>query len=359
MSSPRLSIVTPTRNAPHLLDRLFYSLVNQTCPDFEYVLVDTSSDDLTMERWWRDFAPHLDHRFRYARIHLPSPNMADAFEYAFSQAKGEYVCPMTHKAMWRPDGVENLHRVIDRYPELPCFAFKSLYTDYDIHQGSFADLEPIEFGSPWDGSGPEVFDSREIFVKSVAAFSDHGYEPDYTDLHLTMPFSSHAVFRAELLARVKERFGAIVAGRFAGDSRLGYRIMDLEAHVHLFRDFEPRISSMLARTGAAGAQLNDWRYLSTVFSTLSVETKQVISRSPFGYMPLWAVLTTWELFSNVNEAQGHLRMTLEFPVDKIKAMLVREISRLTNVNETLQAGLLRHVEAIAARLEPHGLRAWF
>ncbi|WP_449409837.1 hypothetical protein [Methylobacterium komagatae] len=158
---------------------------------------------------------------------------------------------------------------------------------------------------------------------------------------------------------MKDRFGAIVAGRFAGDSRLGYRIMDLEEHVHLFRDFEPRISSMLARTGAAGAQLNDWRYLSSVFSTLSVETKQVISRSPFGYMPLWAVLTTWELFSNVKEAQGHLRMTLEFPADKIKAMLVREVSRLRNVDEPVRAGLLRHVEAIAARLEPHGLRAWF
>lgn len=360
-AAPRLSIVTPTRHAPHLLDRLFDSLLRQSCGEFEHVLIDTSADTRTQERWWRDFAPYLDGRFRYARIPLPTPDMAAAFEYAFGQARGEYVCPTTHKAMWRPDAIENIHRILDRFPELPCFAFRSLYVDVDIHT-SAADLGSVpqyEFGSAWDGSGPLSFNSCDLFQQNVRLFGEHGYGGPHVATHLRMPFACHAVYSAELLNRVRERYGVLVAGRFAGDSRLGYRVMDLQEEVHVFPDFEPRASSMHRLTGAAGSQLASWTYLCGVFETLSPETKQIISGSPFGYLPLWCVMTYWELFSVVGEARGHLRMEIAYPAAQVGAVLSGEIAKLTDIDEPLRAGLLSHVDAIVSRLGGGELRRWF
>lgn len=361
MLNPRLSIVTPTRNAPHLMDRLFDSLVRQTCPEFEYVLVDTSDGEQTFERWWRDFAPHLDHRFRYTRIRLPSPDMAAAFEYAFNQARGEYVCPMTQKALWRPDAVDSIHRILDRYPGITSFAFKSLYVDADLHvgRGAFPIMEQIDFGSAWAGEAPAVMNSRQLFEDNIRAFTEYGYTIPHIATHLKMPFASHALYARSLLDRVRERFGTIVAGKFAADARLGYRVMDLESEVLLFREFEPRLSSMHGNTGGAGSQLSSWTYLRKVFETLSAETKQVISRSPFGYLPLWSVQTYWELFSVAAEAQGHLRMDIAFAPGSVASVLSAEIAQLTDIDEGTRAGLLRHVEAIADRIGPGELRSWF
>ncbi|MFC6745363.1 glycosyltransferase [Methylobacterium persicinum] len=352
-AAPRLSIVTPTRNAPHLLDRLFDSLIRQSCNEFEHVLIDTSADMRTQERWWRDFARQLDGRFRYARVPLPSPDMAAAFEYAFAQARGSHVCAMTHKAMWRSDAVENIHRILDRYPELPCFAFKSLYLNMDIHTvpTGVGSLPQCQFGTSWDGVAPLRFRSYDLFAENVRLFGDHGYGGPHVATHLRMPFACHAVYSAELLDRVRTRYGALVADRFAGDSRLGFRVMDLEEDVHVFPDFEPRVSSMHSNTGAAGSQLNSWTYLCHVFETLSSETKQIISRSPFGYLPLWCVMTYWELFSVVGEARGQLRMEIEYPAAQVRAVLLAEIANLRNIDETLRAGLRSHVDAIVSRLE--------
>jgi glycosyltransferase involved in cell wall biosynthesis len=361
MRRPRLSIVTPTRHAPHLLDRLYNSLINQTCPEFDHVLVDTSTDNRTHERWCRDFVPHLDHRFRYARISLPMPDMAAAFEYAFTQATGDYVCPMTHKAMWRPDAIENIHRILDRYPAIHSFAFKSLYCHNDLHShdGDFRHMIHVEFGSDWDGSDPTVYESRALFLENFALFGESGYYGPHERVHLKSPFSSHAIFSRQLLDRVQDRFGTIVAGRFAGDSRLGYRVMDLEGEIYQFPDFEPRVSSMHANTGAAGSQLTSWRYLCKVFDTLSSDIKRVISLSPFGYLPLWSVLNCWELYSVVDEAKGFLQIPIEFEVKKFLDFLPLEINRLTEIEEPVRAGLLRQSEALAARCEGGVLRKWF
>ena len=361
MRAARLSIVTPTRHAPHLLDRLYQSLLYQTCPEFEHVLIDTSDDDRTHDRWCEDFAPHLDHRFRYARVHLAQPNMAQAYEYALRQATGSYVCPMTHKAMWRHDGIENIHRIIDRYPELPAFAFRSLYTAADIHQSTsdFRELPHFHFGSAWDGSAPVSHDSRALFLTITDLFGQHGYYGPHAIEHWKAPFACHAIYSRDLLTRVQDRFTTLVAGKFAGDSRLGYRVMDLEREVHHFPDFEPRVSSMASNTGAAGSQLQSWRYLREVFKTLDADTKEVMSRSPFGYLPLWCTMVFWEYFSITTEAQDRLKVDLSFDTDRVHEVLRSEIGVLTEIDEPQRAGLLRHADAIASRLPGGNLRKWF
>ncbi len=343
------------------MDRLYHSLYHQTCGDFEHVLVDTSVDDRTFERWCRDFAPHLDHRFRYARIHLPAPSMAAAYEYALGQATGDYVCPMTHKAFWRPDAIENIHRILDRYPKIPAFAFGALYLNSDIHGdgGDFRLMPHIEFGCGWDGADPIAHDSRDLFLTTADLFGAHGYHGPFSLEHLKAPFACHTVYAKPLLDRVRDRFGTWVAGKFAGDSRLGYRVMDLEAEVLQFTGFMPRMSSVDSKTGAAGSQLRSWRYLCEVFATLDPETKAVISRSPYGYLPLWTMMTYWELFSITGEAQDRLKVDISFDAAIHHGNICGEIEHLTEIDESVRAGLLRHVQGIGVRHEGGRARGWF
>ncbi len=47
MSSPSITIFTPTYNRFHTLSRLFKSLCNQTCNDFEWIVIDDGSSDNT------------------------------------------------------------------------------------------------------------------------------------------------------------------------------------------------------------------------------------------------------------------------------------------------------------------------
>ena len=50
----RISVLTATHNRAHLLPRLYQSLREQTCLDFEWVVIDDGSDDTTAQiltRW--------------------------------------------------------------------------------------------------------------------------------------------------------------------------------------------------------------------------------------------------------------------------------------------------------------------
>ena len=43
----KVSVVTPTYNRGNLLYKLYYSLINQTCEKFEWIIIDDGSTDNT------------------------------------------------------------------------------------------------------------------------------------------------------------------------------------------------------------------------------------------------------------------------------------------------------------------------
>ena len=66
MSKPFLTVFTPSYNRAHTLGRVYESLVNQTCIDFEWVIVDDGSEDDTQAkiRMWESRAPFPVRYFR-------------------------------------------------------------------------------------------------------------------------------------------------------------------------------------------------------------------------------------------------------------------------------------------------------
>lgn len=103
--NPFLTIFTPTYNRAHTLERVYKSLVAQTCQDFEWVVVDDGSSDNTeacVKTWVEEATFPI--RFKYqnnAGKHI-------AWNSALDIAHGDYFVCLDSDDELRPNAVEVL-----------------------------------------------------------------------------------------------------------------------------------------------------------------------------------------------------------------------------------------------------------
>lgn len=89
------SIIIPTRNRPELLVSAISSVVSQTFLDREIIVVDNSDNDYSV------LNRKICESFKeVVYIRTGGLNMADNWDYAFSQASGEYVCLLSDRLKW-------------------------------------------------------------------------------------------------------------------------------------------------------------------------------------------------------------------------------------------------------------------
>ncbi|MDR2041678.1 MAG: glycosyltransferase [Tannerella sp.] len=82
---PLFSIITVTFNAGKVLERTILSVVNQTCPYIEYIIVDGNSSDNT-----KDIIKQYDLAISHW-ISEPDAGLYDAMNKGLGMAKGDYV----------------------------------------------------------------------------------------------------------------------------------------------------------------------------------------------------------------------------------------------------------------------------
>lgn len=83
----KLTIITPTYNRKDLLPRLIDSLVNQSCKDFEWLVVDDGSTDGTEELF-----ENTDLPFECKYVKKENGGKHTALNYAHSYISGELTC---------------------------------------------------------------------------------------------------------------------------------------------------------------------------------------------------------------------------------------------------------------------------
>jgi glycosyltransferase involved in cell wall biosynthesis len=113
--NPRVSIGLPVFNGENFLEATLQSILNQTFEDFELILSDNASTDRT-EEICRAYAAK-DRRIRYFR-QAQNQGAAANFNFAYSQATGEYFKWAAHDDLLAPTFLEKCVDVLNRNPEI-------------------------------------------------------------------------------------------------------------------------------------------------------------------------------------------------------------------------------------------------
>lgn len=106
-----VSVVIPTYNRAHLIGRAIESVLDQTYPHVEVIVVDDGSTDNT-----REVVESYDPRVRYIR--QANAGAATARNTGLRVARGEFLALLDSDDEWFPWKLEAQLRVLDRYPEV-------------------------------------------------------------------------------------------------------------------------------------------------------------------------------------------------------------------------------------------------
>jgi glycosyltransferase involved in cell wall biosynthesis len=105
--TPTFSVVIAAHNAARTLPSAVRSVLAQTRPDFEVIVVDDGSTDGTDEA----LRGVSDHRIVYLRQENLGP--AAARNAAIQRSAGEYVCLLDSDDLWLPDYLETMGAALD------------------------------------------------------------------------------------------------------------------------------------------------------------------------------------------------------------------------------------------------------
>ncbi len=110
MSEPLFSVVIPTYNRARYVAEAVQSVLDQTQPGVEVIVVDDGSQDNTA-----DVLRQFGDRISY--IQQENRGMAAARNRGIDEARGEYVGLLDSDDLWQPALLERVKEVFDEHPE--------------------------------------------------------------------------------------------------------------------------------------------------------------------------------------------------------------------------------------------------
>ena len=121
----KFSVVIPLYNKEHYIEATIQSVLNQTCQDFEVLVVDDGSKDNSLA---------LARKFESDRVRIiPQENqgVSVARNTGILNARGEFICFLDADDEWRPDYLGTIDELTVRYPESSIFV-----TAYAVNMGN-------------------------------------------------------------------------------------------------------------------------------------------------------------------------------------------------------------------------------
>lgn len=124
---PVVSVIIPTYNRAHLVGRAIQSVLDQTYPEFELIVVDDASNDGT-DKVVKNFN---DPRIRYVR-HNQNMGVAAARNTGINAAQGRYIAFQDSDDEWLPEKLDMQIKVFSNAPR----EVGVVYTDmWKINEG--------------------------------------------------------------------------------------------------------------------------------------------------------------------------------------------------------------------------------
>lgn len=109
---PYFTIFTSTYNRGYIISQLYNSLINQTCKDFEWLIIDDGSTDNTKELV-ESFKQQSNNNFQIRYKKIKNGGKPRAINYGVSLAKGKYFFMVDSDDYLLPDAIEKMHRWAD------------------------------------------------------------------------------------------------------------------------------------------------------------------------------------------------------------------------------------------------------
>ncbi len=121
LNKPLFSIVIANFNHGKYLNKAILSVINQTCQDFELIIVDGGSTDNSVEII-KNFAQHI----RWW-VSEKDKGQSDAFNKGFGKAKGEFYLWLNADDLLLPRSLEYAKNAIKSYPNYKWFAADTIF----------------------------------------------------------------------------------------------------------------------------------------------------------------------------------------------------------------------------------------
>ncbi|MDX2215650.1 MAG: glycosyltransferase [Oculatellaceae cyanobacterium bins.114] len=118
---PQISIITPVYNGEKTIGETIASVLSQTFTDFEYIIINDSSDDQTLD---------VINSFSDPRIRVfsyPKGNLPISRNRGIAHASGRYLAFLDADDLWTPDKLEAQFNALQSAPEA---AVAYSWTDY-------------------------------------------------------------------------------------------------------------------------------------------------------------------------------------------------------------------------------------
>jgi glycosyltransferase involved in cell wall biosynthesis len=207
---PFFSIVIPTRDRAFLLEGLITSIIKQDFKDFEIIIADNSTDDLS-QLFLNDFKDHLCIK----NIRTGGLNMADNWDLAIDNASGKYLLLFSDKMILKQGSLKFLKDFINKNNS-DCVTWSIDYL-VDI------DFTFIDNSSKLNSttiSSQELFES--ILKSDMFAFDNS-------------VFHCNSAISLEVIESIKSRTGRVCM-QLNPDYTLSYQVLMNIDKIHLIGD---------------------------------------------------------------------------------------------------------------------------
>jgi glycosyltransferase involved in cell wall biosynthesis len=109
-SHPIISVVTPSYNQADFLEETILSVLSQSYPNIEYIVMDGGSTDGSIEIIKR-YSDRLDYW-----CSQPDNGQAEAIRRGFERATGDILCWLNSDDIFVPGALENVARFFEKHP---------------------------------------------------------------------------------------------------------------------------------------------------------------------------------------------------------------------------------------------------
>jgi len=296
---PFFTIVMPTRNRHKQIVNGVGSLIRQNFKNYEFILVDNSTDSDTQNYWYSEVALYTDQRFRYVRSGGLAVN--DNFEFAFDLASGEYVLTLTDRMIYRDNVLEDLHSILSvKTPPLMMFGDAETESNILFENGIVYSINNF-FKFDDVGALKKIFevDSREVANCNI---NNKPYRNHYAGYYT--PRCYNTAFSKTFLDKIRKRFGRLFDGTDP-DTRIAYESLDLVEKIPYYDNLVNVRSTNLNSNAKSGSTNLD--YAINSMHSIPIRYRKLMGGSPVGCLPLIGLWLYLEWLDVIRKSSGSIR----------------------------------------------------